>query len=325
MEGEDCMHGWALDVIVPVFNEAELLRDFHARLSAALATLPARVRFLYVNDGSTDGTGTVLRELARRDPGIVVIELVRNFGHQAALAAGLDHADADAVIMMDGDGQHPPELIPEMVKLWEKGYEVVQAQRLDDPGKLSFKQATARAFYWLASRIGELPLVQGGADFRLISRPVLLALGQLREYHRFYRGLIPWLGFRTAIVPFRPQPRLAGKTKYSLRKMLKLAGAGLFSFSLLPLKVGIFFGALFVLLAVLELAYIAGLWLSGRQHLLVPGWSSIIVLLTLGLGALMLLIGFVGIYVGMIFQEVKERPVYVVRAVIGKGTETTQN
>ncbi|MGB9606296.1 MAG: glycosyltransferase, partial [Bryobacteraceae bacterium] len=225
------------------------------------------------------------------------------------------HAEGDVVIMMDGDGQHPPELIPELLRLHAAGYEVVQAQRVESSGRLSFKQVSARAFYWLASRIGELPLLEGGADFRLISRPVLMVLRQLGEYHRFYRGLIPWLGFRTAVVPFQPERRLAGRSKYSLRKMLKLASAGLFSFSLLPLKIGIVLGGLFVALALFELCYVAYFWVGGRQHLLVPGWSSIIILLTVGLGALMILIGFVGIYVGMIFQEVKRRPLYIVRSV----------
>jgi polyisoprenyl-phosphate glycosyltransferase len=303
----------SVDIIVPVFNEAQALLSFHESLKQVASGLAAgRIRYIYVNDGSTDGTQELLVSLAESDADVVALELSRNFGHQAALSAGLDYAEADVVVMMDGDGQHPPDLIPEMLRLYELGYDIVQSQRVD--ADRSLKHLSSRAFYAVISKLGGIRIPEGTADFRLISRKVHEALRSLREYHRFYRGIVPWLGFRTVLLPYIPAKRLAGSSKYSLRKMLRLAGDGVFSFSLLPLRLGIFAGLVFLCGALLELAYVASFWLSGRRSALVPGWSSTIVVLTAGLGAVMILLGFIGIYVGMIFQEVKRRPVYVLRS-----------
>lgn len=304
----------SLDILVPVFNEAESLPAFHARLCKVADSLDLITRIVYINDGSTDRTEEILEKLAQQDSRVKIVSLLRNFGHQAALAAGLDRAQADVVVMLDGDGQHPPELIPEMLRLHSQGYEVVQARRVDPPGRFNLTALTARWFYRLLNRIGEVHLMEGGADFRLLSKDVVAALKRLPEYHRFYRGLIPWLGFSTATVEFQVGSRIGGHSKYSLRKMLRFAEHGLFSFSLLPLKIGLVLGILFCCMAALEVFYIGLLWLSGRSHLLVPGWSSTIVILTFGCGALMILLGLVGIYVGMIFEQVKNRPIYIEKA-----------
>ena len=302
-----------LDFIIPVYNESAGLRAFHTSLLEALASLPYELRFFYVDDGSTDDTGAILSELARADARIQPIALSRNFGHQAALSAGLDAASgADAVLMMDGDGQHPPTLAPEMVRLFEAGYDVVQTQRLDR-GSLRFKRASGAAFYWLINRLGETRIPEGAADFRLLSRDAVNALRQLGEYHRFYRGLVEWIGFRSVILPYTPAPRLAGRSHYSLRKMLRLAGDGLFSFSLAPLRLAIVIGMLFLLLLAVEIVYVLSFWIRGTEHSLVPGWSSLMIMLTMSSGIFMILLGILGFYVGMIFQEVKHRPVYVVR------------
>lgn len=304
----------SVDIVVPVFNEGPGCARFHAGLKAVTRLAPYRFRYIYVNDGSTDNTSEVLLGLSREDNDILVLELSRNFGHQAALTAGLDAADAEAIIMMDGDGQHPPVLIPEMLKLYEAGFDVVQMQRVDSPGSISsFKKITSLAFYRVLSQLGEIDIGMGVADFRLISRDVLQALRQLREHHRFLRGMVPWLGFRRAVVPFEPPPRLSGSTKYSLKKMLRLAGDGLFSFSLFPLRIGIFLGVVFLLLGCGEVLYVLGFFLVGRARELVPGWSSIIFMLTVSSGVIMVLLGFIGIYVRMIFQQVKSRPIYVVK------------
>ena len=299
-----------LDLLIPVYNEGASLRGFHAKLLEALSSLPYDLRFFYIDDGSQDDTAAILADLARTDPRVAPISLSRNFGHQAALTAGLDAAardPADAVIMLDGDGQHPPALAPEMVRLFEAGYDVVQMQRRDSP-------AASSAFYWLMNRLGETHIAQGAADFRLLSRDALLALAQLREYHRFYRGLVEWIGFRSVILPYTPAPRIGGRSKYSLRKMLRLAGDGLFSFSLAPLRVALVIGLLFLALLAVEIVYVLSFWFRGAQRSLVPGWSSLMIVLTFSSAISMLLLGILGFYVGMIFQEVKRRPVYVVRA-----------
>jgi glycosyltransferase involved in cell wall biosynthesis len=303
-----------IDFVIPVFNEAPGLREFHHALTAALAPLPYLFCFRYVNDGSRDDTGAVLLDLEREDARVRPIMLSRNFGHQAALSAGVDAADADAVIMMDGDGEHPVHLVHEMIRLFESGYDVIQTQRLDaERGGFFFKRITAGVFYWLINRLGETHISDGAADFRLLSRDAISALRQLGEYHRFYRGMVAWIGFRSVILPYTPGARLAGKSKYSLRKMLQLAGDGMFSFSLAPLRLALVVGFVFLVAAIAESLYVLSFWIRGAENALVPGWSSLVLILTISSGITMILQGILGLYVGMIFQEVKRRPVYVVR------------
>ena len=303
-----------LDFVIPLYNEGPSLGGFHAALLEALAPLSHELRFLYVDDGSSDDTGKILAALAQADARVAPITLSRNFGHQAALSAGLAAATADAVVMMDGDGEHPPALVPEMLRLYEAGYDVVQTQRLDrGRSGLRFKRASGAAFYWLINRLGETRIAEGAADFRLLSRDAVHALRQLPEYHRFYRGMVEWIGFRSVILPYTPAPRLGGSSKYSLRKMLRLAGDGMFSFSLAPLRLAIVIGLLFLLLLAVEVVYVLSYFVRGEEHALVPGWSSLMLMLTMSSAISMLLLGILGFYVGMIFQEVKRRPVYVVR------------
>ncbi|MEK7407463.1 MAG: glycosyltransferase family 2 protein [Acidobacteriota bacterium] len=303
-----------IDFVIPVYNEAPGLAVFHRSLAATLEGLGHQARFIYVNDGSTDETAKVLAEMAAGDNRVVTLELSRNFGHQAALSAGLDAADADAVLMMDADGEHPVELAPEMIRLYELGYEVVQTQRLDQARKgFRFKRLTASIFYRLINRLGETQIAEGAADFRLLSGSALSALREIREYHRFYRGMVPWIGFRTVVLPYAPGSRIAGASKYSLRKMMRLARDGMFSFSLAPLRLGLVLGALFLVLAGIQVLYVLSFWLRGEQRLLAPGWSSLMVVLTVGTGIVLLILGILGLYIGMIFQEVKRRPVYLLK------------
>jgi polyisoprenyl-phosphate glycosyltransferase len=271
-------------------------------------------RFIYVNDSSTDDTTAVLDRTANLDSRVVSIELSRNFGHQAAISAGLEVCDADALIMMDGDGEHPPSLVPEMVRLFEMGYDVVQTQRIDTDRKdFAFKRVTGSLFYSLINRLGETHFVSGAADFRLMSREAGEALRRLPEYHRFYRGMVQWIGFRSVVLPYTPAARIGGQSKYSMRKMLRLAAHGIFSFSLAPLRLGFLVGAVFILLALAESLYVLSFWVRGETSKLVPGWSSLMMVLTISSGTSMLLIAILGIYIGMIFEEVKRRPVYLVR------------
>jgi dolichol-phosphate mannosyltransferase len=304
-----------IDVVIPVYNEQEGIRAFHEALVAVEFPGSSSRRYIYIDDGSRDDTAKFLEQLAAADSQVTVIRLSRNFGHQAALTAGLDAAQGDVIVTMDGDGQHPPSLIPEMLKLHRVGYDIVQAQRMDLPEASNFfKRSTSRFFYRILSAIGEVELDEGVSDFRLLSRRALDAIRLLPEYHRFLRGMTVWIGFPGIMLPYTPATRMAGSSKYSLKKMLRLAGDGLFSFSLFPLRIALLLGAAFILLAMFELGYIASFLIEGKRSALVPGWASIILLLTIGTATNLFLLGILGVYIGMIFREVKRRPVYIVRS-----------
>lgn len=305
-----------LAIVVPVFNEEEAIELFYNQLTASLAGLEEEISFIFVNDGSTDGTSARLEALAARDPRLTVVELSRNFGHQAALSAGLDQADADYIITLDGDGEHPPELIPAMLQLARSGVDVVLAQRVESQQASAFKRWTSDAFYRFINRIADTQVISGAGDFRLLSRPALDALRSLPEYHRFLRGMVAWIGFRTEILPYTPALRLGGHSKYSFKKMLRLAMNATFSFSLVPLYASLSLGGIFLLLALIEAIYVLSFWISGRQAGLSPGWSSLMFVLLVVGGTVMITLGVIGIYLGYIFQEVKHRPVYLVRRVL---------
>jgi len=275
--------------------------------------LPCECTIWYVDDGSDDQTADLVNHIAKRHSGVRLLELSRNFGHQIALTAGIDHADGDVVITMDGDGQHPPELIPTLIALYQQGYDIVLTQRVEATDEGSFKKVTSRGFYWLINRLSQTEVVAGSADFRLMSREVVLGLREFREYHRFLRGLIIWMGYRRAVVPFEPDRRIAGTTKYSLHKMVNLASNAVFSFSTLPLKLAIFLGFVLVLLAAAEALYTVYFFVSGQRNLLVPGWASLM-FAVLGIGGVQLImLGVIGQYIGLIFQETKRRPLYLLR------------
>jgi dolichol-phosphate mannosyltransferase len=242
------------------------------------------------------------------------VELSRNFGHQPALSAGLDLADGDVVISMDGDGQNPPRLIPEMLSLHRNGYDIVLMQHLDRINIPAFKRLTSSGFYWVIKRLSNTPVIPGAADFRLMARNAVQALRQMPEYHRFLRGMVTWMGFKAAILPYETGERLAGESKYSLKKMLKLALDAIFSFSLTPLWIGLLTGGVFLALAVLEAIYVLSFWMAGQQASLTPGWSSLIFVILIVGGTIMINLGFIGVYVGYIFQEAKHRPIYLIRS-----------
>lgn len=291
--------------------------SFHQQLQEALKPLPYHFRIYYINDGSTDGTARQLDAIAAQDRRVRIVELSRNFGQQAAMTAGLDMAQGDYVITMDGDGQHPPSLIGEMIKLADAGYDIVLTQRVDDDGLSWFKRWSSKVFYHLINRLGDTAILAGGADFRLCTQTAVKALRGMPEYHRFMRGMVAWVGFRTVILPFAPPQRLAGHTKYSLGRMLRLAMDAIFSFSLVPLYVALSVGGLFLVLALIEVIYVLSFWVTGNTSHLAPGWSSLMFVLLVVGGSLMIFLGFVGIYIGYIFQEVKRRPVYLIRQVKG--------
>jgi dolichol-phosphate mannosyltransferase len=309
-----------VEIIIPVYNEGAGIESFHRQLSGVVTGLPFRFRFTYVNDGSTDITQESLEMLAAADERVQVIELSRNFGHQAAITAGLDQAaaQADAVITMDGDGEHPVEMVAEMLMLAQSGYEVVIAQRMEDQKASWFKRSTSNGFYWLINRIGNTRIQPGVGDFRLIRRNALDSLKNLHEYHRFLRGMVAWMGYRTVILPYTPARRIAGESKFSLRKMVKLAMNAIFSFSLVPLYIAISLGGIFLLLALAEAIYVLRFWVLGLESGLAQGWSSLMFVLLIIGGTIMVTLGVIGIYLGYIFQEVKGRPVYLIRRILGK-------
>ncbi len=302
-----------LSIVVPVYNEEEALPPFHQQLRHAIDPLPQQVTVYYVDDGSTDRTGEIVRQIAATDRRVAYVELSRNFGHQAALTAGLEVAAGDAIITLDGDGQHPPELIPRMLDVFHAGCDIVLTQRVDDRSTSFFKRHTSDWFYRFINRIGETRILPGTADYRLLSRQVVEALKQMPEYHRFLRGMIPWLGFQVAVRPYHAPPRLGGRSKYSFGKMARLAADAIFSFSLVPLRIGLSLGVLFFVLALLEVLYVLSLWLNEAQAALAPGWSSLMFMMLIIGSIQMILMGFIGIYIGYIFQEVKRRPPYLIR------------
>ena len=302
-----------VDLVIPVFNEAGVIEQMHARLRAAVEGLPHEFQILYVDDGSRDGTADSLRTIAEHDPCVSILTLSRNFGHQAALTAGMDAARGDVLITLDGDGQHPPEMIPQMLDLIQQGYDIVQTQRVDKAEPASFKKWASRFFYRFINAISGTQIVPGSADFRALSRNAAEALRAMPEYHRFLRGMVAWIGFPTVILPYHPGERVSGKTKYSLYKRVRLALEAIFSFSLVPLYIGLSLGGLLLCLALLEMIYVLSFWVTGRTSSLAPGWSSLMFVILIVGGMLMALLGFIGIYVGYIFQEVKRRPVYLVK------------
>ena len=302
-----------IDLVIPVFNEAGVIEQTHAQICEVLDHLPHNFSIYYVDDGSSDTTVDSVVALAKQDKRIVLLELSRNFGHQAALTAGLEASQGEFVISMDADGQHPPEMIIQMLELYCNGYDIIQAQRAEDVSASSFKQFTSSAFYSFINGISGTRIIPGAADFRGMSRQAVDALKAMPEFHRFLRGMISWMGYKSAILPYRQPARVAGRSKYSLGKMLRLASDAIFSFSLIPLYIGLSSGLIFFALAFIQLTYVLTLWITGNTQQVVPGWSSLMAILLIASGIIMILLGFIGVYVGYIFQEVKKRPIYLLK------------
>jgi dolichol-phosphate mannosyltransferase len=302
-----------VDLVVPIFNEEGVVELTHKRICDVVDSLAYDFHFIYVDDGSRDGTVAALQKIAAEDLRVTLLQLSRNFGHQAALTAGMDASRAEVVITLDGDGQHPPEMIPEMLALIRQGYDIVQTQRLDSTQPASFKKWTSGFFYRLINVISGTQVLSGAADFRALTRPAVNALKAMPEYHRFLRGMVAWIGYSTVILPYQPAERISGVSKYSLNKMTRLAMDAIFSFSLMPLYLGLSLGGFFFLLAAIEVAYVLSFWITGSASTLAPGWSSLMFMILIVGGILMILLGFIGVYVGYIFQEVKHRPIYLLK------------
>jgi dolichol-phosphate mannosyltransferase len=297
-----------LSVVAPVYNEELLIDEFYARVSSALDGL--EFELVLVDDGSSDGTAAALERIAGSDPRVRVVYLSRNFGHQTALTAGLDHARGDAVVMLDADLQDPPELIPKMLDNWSAGIDVVYAVREQRDGESRFKLATARWFYSLFDRLAQVELQHNSGDFRLLDRRALDALLSMRERNRFLRGMTVWVGYTQAAVPYRRDPRFAGETKYTFTKMLRFSLDAISSFSDRPLQLATLLGFLISTLAFIAIPVVAVLRLT---HSYLPGFGAITITVLLLGGIQLITIGIIGEYVGRIYDEVKGRPLYLVR------------
>lgn len=299
-----------LSVVGPVFNEEGSLASFHARLVAALEGLKSSFEIIYVNDGSRDGTAALLRAMQRADPRVKVLHLSRNFGHQLAITAGIDHAAGEACVVMDTDGQDPPEVIEKLVAAWRAGADVAYAVRAKRESERFFKRATAAVFYRLMRSITTVDIPLDAGDFRLMDHKVVDVMRQLRETHRFMRGLTSWVGFKQARVEYVRKARLAGETHFPLRKMVRFAMDGITSFSPEPLRWVFYCG---LLSFVFSLA--VGVWAFYVKYFTdtaVQGWTSLIVVILFLGGVQLLSVGVLGEYLGRVLDEVKRRPLYVV-------------
>ena len=265
-----------VSIIIPVYNEAGGLAPLMARLRPAAQRMEAEYEVIFVNDGSTDESGGILSEMSRQDRRIKVLSFSRNFGHQAAITAGLDFANGDAAIVMDADLQDPPELLPDMLRLMLQGYDVVSAQREARPGDGFWKRCTASAFYWFMRRFVDRRLLPEVGDFRLFSRTAVLAIRQFREQHRFMRGLVAWLGLKEVIIPFQREERAHGVTKYPFFKMLQLAWTAVSSFSALPLRLSSNIGFVVMLFGVGYLLY--SIFAAFIARTTIHGWTSLVCL-----------------------------------------------
>jgi dolichol-phosphate mannosyltransferase len=303
-----------LTIVVPLYNEEAVLPLLAARLDEILARLDCQTEILLVDDGSRDGTLALARRIAAEDPRYRVLSFSRNFGHQAAITAGLDFASGDAVVIMDADLQDPPEIIAKMVELYRQGYDVVSAQRESREGDGLWKRATAAGFYWLMRRTVDERVMPEVGDFRLLSRGAVHAIRNFREQHRFMRGLIAWLGLKEATVPFKRGPRAAGTTKYPTLKMAAFAWTAITSFSGLPLRIGVLAGSLLTLLGGLYFVYAA--YRAVIAQATVPGWTSLVFLQIFFSGATLLCIGLMGEYLARVYDESKRRPLYVLRDMV---------
>lgn len=302
-----------LSIIVPLFNEEEALPALASRLDASIADLDCTVEVILVDDGSQDRTLELATALAERDPRYRVLSFTRNFGHQLALTAGLDFAQGDAVLIMDGDLQDPPELIGRMLSLYRQGHDVVSAQRARRDGDARWKRASISVFYWLMQKAMDQPITPEVGDFRLFSRRAVLALRRFREQHRFMRGLIAWLGLREVIVQYDRGERTAGATKYPFWKLVAFAWTAVTSFSALPLRLTVVFGFGLTGLGAAYFCYAAYQTLVAGSIRWGSGWASLVFLQVFFSGAILLAIGLIGEYLARVYDESKRRPLYVLR------------
>ncbi len=297
-------------VVIPIYNEQENILELYRRLSETLKSLTDKYEVIFVNDGSSDNSLKMIKELSVRDSKIKYLKFSRNFGHQIAISAGMDYANGEAIIIMDSDLQDPPELIPKLVEEWNKGFDVVYAVRRKREGETFIKKFTASLFYRLFSKLANINMPLDTGDFRLIDRKVLESLKSIREKHRFMRGLVSWVGYNQTGVLYDREKRSAGKTKYPFFKMLKFSIDGITSFSLIPLRIATILG--FIISSISFLLAIYFLLIKLFTNKMVQGWLTLADSILFLSGVQLIIFGIIGEYIGRIYEEVKGRPLYIV-------------
>lgn len=299
-------------IVAPVFNELGNVVEFHRRVKATMDEIGEPWELILVDDGSTDGSTEKIRELAKQDKHVRPVIFARNFGHQIAVTAGLDYSRGQAVVMIDSDLQDPPEVIKELIAKWQEGFEVVYAVRAEREGETWFKLFTASVFYRLIYRITDLNIPMDAGDFRLLDRKVVNVLNQMRERHRFLRGMSIWVGFKQTGVDYKRAARFSGETKYPFKKMIKFAWDAVTSFSYFPLQVAMYLGFISAGLSILAIPIVAVLRITTAEHELTGQATTLIAVLFLG-GVQLISLGILGEYIGRLFDQVKGRPLYIVR------------
>lgn len=304
-----------LSLVVPAYNEEEVIDVFYERTVPILSSIDERFEIIFVNDGSCDCTAERIKALHQRDPRIKLIELSRNFGKEIALTAGLDFAQGEVVVVTDADLQDPPELIPKMVEKWREGYDTVYAVRRIRQGETFLKKTTAKTFYRVIKRISRVEIPENAGDFRLMSRRTVNALKLLRERHRFMKGVFSWIGFKQTGIPYNREPRIAGRTKWNYWRLFNFAVDGITSFSYVPLQLSSYLGCFAALFAFFYAGYLVIRTLIWGIDL--PGYASIMVAILFFSGVQLIFLGVIGEYLGRMFNETKNRPLYLIQGMVG--------
>ena len=300
-----------ISIVIPSFNEEGNIKIIVNALNEVLQKLNYSYELIFVDDGSSDKTLSILQEISAIDSNVFFIELSRNFGHQNALKAGLDLASGDCIITMDGDMQHPPEMIPQLIEKWEEGYDIVYTRRLEDKKLPAFKKITSKYFYKFINYISEIKIEEGTADFRLMDKKVSTVFFAFSENELFIRGLVNWVGFNQFAIDYKPAERFSGNSKYTVKKMMQFALKGITSFSIRPLYLSIFLGISLFLLSLLF--YTLYVFYSIYYGHVISGWASVIFTIVLFGGLNLIVLGIIGVYVGKLFMQSKQRPNYLIR------------
>ena len=301
-----------VSLVIPMYYEEQVAEECYKRVTKVLKEIKNyEYEVIFVNDGSKDKTLEILENIAKEDKNIKVVSFSRNFGHQAAVTAGLKYVTGDAIVIMDADLQDPPELIPDMLRYWEDGYEVIYGKRKTREGESAFKLLTAKAFYNTLNKLSDVEIPKDTGDFRLVDKKVVAVINSLPEHNKFLRGLFSWVGFKQYAYEYERKERFAGKTKYPLKKMLKLAQDGILSFSTKPLKIVGGFGILSVIISICILIY-SILSFAFKWNNLTPGWTSLMCTMTFLGGVILISLWMIGEYIARIYDETKQRPQYIV-------------